>query len=288
MATTLGQNFTINSLTLNGSGTSAVSIAPGGGTLTINAASGLGITSNAGAGTFTVTAPVILGANQTWTNSSGTTMTISGGVSGAANLTVNNAAAGGTTIATLSNTGNVTINNASTGGTTITTLANVGNVTVSDAGTGVTTITMLNNAGTFTRTATNATAFDTITGIGANVTAITQNNPNTTSSLIIQGTNTAYTGTTTLNAGRLDDQNTGTSNAIYAVGTGPIVLNGGTLDLRANGSSSYQGIITGNGTTGNNVTVGGTTQIDVQRIGGTNVNNLFVLNNLAMGGRTTS
>ena len=262
LATTLGQSFTINSLTLNGSGTNAVSIAPGGGTLTINAGSGAGITANAGAGALTVTAPVVLGANQTWTNNSASAVTISGGVSGAANLAVSNG---------------------TTGGTTITTLSSAGNVTVSDAGAGGTTISMLNNVGSYTRTATNSTTFDYINGIGANVTAITQNNPNMTSSLIIVGTNTAYTGTTTLNAGRLDDQNAGTSPAIYALGTGPIVLNGGQFEPRAIGTASYQTYISGNGTVGSNVTVGGTTTIDVEQKSGANTNNTYVFNNLAIG-----
>ncbi len=82
LATTLGQNFTINSLTFDGGSlTSAVSIA--GNTLTINAGSGSGITVNSSAGAVTISSNVALGAAQTWTNNSANALTVSGVVSGA-------------------------------------------------------------------------------------------------------------------------------------------------------------------------------------------------------------
>ena len=77
LATTLGQNFTINSLTMDGgTATSAVSIAAGN-TLTINTG---GITINSGAGTLTLNNGVALGASQSWLNNSANLFTVAGNV----------------------------------------------------------------------------------------------------------------------------------------------------------------------------------------------------------------
>lgn len=81
--TTLGQDFEINSLTVN-SGVAATTIA--GHSLTIDATStnshtsGDGITVNNSAGT-TISSKVGLGTNQTWTVTSGAALTVSGAVS---------------------------------------------------------------------------------------------------------------------------------------------------------------------------------------------------------------
>ena len=84
--TTLGQDFTIKSLTMDGgTATSAVSIAAGN-TLTINAG---GITINIGAGAFTINSGMVLGASQAWLNNSASLFTVAGNVNNGANtLTV--------------------------------------------------------------------------------------------------------------------------------------------------------------------------------------------------------
>jgi autotransporter-associated beta strand protein len=107
LLTTLDQAFTVNSLTFTGAGTANAAgstIASGTGTnaLTINAAAlngnvaGNGISVSATSGPDTISANVILGASQTWTNNSATSLlTISGAVSdGGSNLNLTTAGAG--------------------------------------------------------------------------------------------------------------------------------------------------------------------------------------------------
>ena len=71
--TTLGADFTINSLTV--SDTNAVTIG-GTNTLTIAAASGVGITVNSGAALTTLSADLLLSGNQSWTNNSSNLLNI--------------------------------------------------------------------------------------------------------------------------------------------------------------------------------------------------------------------
>jgi fibronectin-binding autotransporter adhesin len=100
-STVLGANFVINSLTI---GTGAAAGNPvtitGSNTLTINAAAdsnstptyaggnpaGNGINVLAGAGAVTISAPIVLGAPQTWTNSSSNTFTVNGGITAGTDL----------------------------------------------------------------------------------------------------------------------------------------------------------------------------------------------------------
>ncbi len=138
LSTTLEQNFVINSLTFTGTGTSNTAgstIASGTGTnsLTINAAAlngntaGNGINVSATAGADTISANVILGASQTWTNSSTTgALTIGGVVSdGGSNFNLTTAGAGTTALTNSANTygGITTING---GILRVSTLANGG------------------------------------------------------------------------------------------------------------------------------------------------------------------
>ncbi len=82
--TTLGQDFSINSLSFTQDDTSGVTIG-GGNTLTIGAG---GLTNNASASNLISTA-VTLGANQTWTNNTSSAVTVSGAVGGSGiNLTL--------------------------------------------------------------------------------------------------------------------------------------------------------------------------------------------------------
>ncbi len=93
LATTLDDAFTIRDLTFNsevGTGPLAtISIAPGtGGSLTITptvATAGIAVQSGAAA-TITLSAPITLGADQTWTVAAGSMLVSSGVISGAANL----------------------------------------------------------------------------------------------------------------------------------------------------------------------------------------------------------
>jgi autotransporter-associated beta strand protein len=125
--TTLDGNFSINSLTFSAAG--AATVAPGAivtNTLTLG---GGGLTVGAGAGAATISAPLVLGAAQTWTNSSPNLLTISGNVTNGGNsLTV--AGAGNTTISgniggsgglIVDASGTLTLSGASTysGGTTV-------------------------------------------------------------------------------------------------------------------------------------------------------------------------
>ena len=96
--TTLDGNFSINSLTFNANAAGPMAIGPGtsgSNTLTIY---GGGITVAAGAGGATITAPLALGAAQTWANNSSNVLTISG-------TSVTN---GGNTL-TLSGSGNIQV-----------------------------------------------------------------------------------------------------------------------------------------------------------------------------------
>jgi len=184
-------------------------------------------------------------------------------------------------------TGTLTLGNSAATGTAVFSggITGTNNLVLSDSGAGALTISTgaLNITGSITSNG-SSTGLTTISSvIGANVTSITQNNPSLTSSLVLQGANTAYSGPIIVNAGRLDGQNTAATNVIQAFGTGLITLNGGVLEPRANGSGSAQMIVTGNGTVGNNITVAGNSTIDWQRISGTNTGNGVVFNNLNIG-----
>ena len=128
-STSLGQDFTINSLTFTGSGTANTagsSIASGSGgpyTLTLDAAAGAyaagtGITVLSGSGPNSISANLVLGASQTWNLAGGTTLSVSGAISestagtglaltgsGTVALGGNNTYSGGTSI----NTGTVSV-----------------------------------------------------------------------------------------------------------------------------------------------------------------------------------
>jgi len=141
LSTTLDQNFTINSLAFSGTGTSntaGTTIAAGSGTntLTINAAAlngntaGNGITVAAGSGANTISASVTLGAAQSWTNNSGSLLTVSGDVSNGANLL------------TVAGTGNTTMSGVVGGGGGLT-KTGAGTLTLSNANnsySGITTV----------------------------------------------------------------------------------------------------------------------------------------------------
>ena len=134
-AQTLGQNFTINSLTFNSLNTSGTTISPDGLTLTIAAAAGaypvgMGILVASGSGANTINAPLTLGGPQSWTNNSSNPLTIGGAVTNGGNLL------------TVAGSGHTTISGAINGGGGLTLSAPGGTLTLSSANTygGVTTI----------------------------------------------------------------------------------------------------------------------------------------------------
>jgi len=145
LATTLDQAFTINGLTFVGVGssnTAGSSIGAGsGGTLQINSG---GITVNAGSGANSISAPVTLGAAQSWTNNSSNLLTVGAGA-------VNN----GGFLLTVAGSGNTTISGAISGNGSLTQSAS-GTLTLSGSNTytGATTI----NAGTLAITGSAALA----------------------------------------------------------------------------------------------------------------------------------
>lgn len=210
LTSTLGQNYTIKTLTFDGGAlNNAVSIAPGGGTLTITPADpATGIAVNGGAGIVTISAPIVLGANQTWTDDSANAVTTSGGVTGTGNLTIKN---NGTATFAL---GTVATNN-------------VGAITSSGTGAG----------------------FVNLSGIGANVTGFTLATTNAAAATTISNTNgiVVNTGGTTFTSTSpalltLSGVVTGTGNLTYNVNSsGGIVQSGavnstGTITVSGSGS----------------------------------------------------
>jgi fibronectin-binding autotransporter adhesin len=153
LGTTLDAARVINSLTFNStSGNVTIASGTGGGssTLTINAATTTGsggintapngIAVQSGAGTVGISAPVILGANQTWSNAGSNLLTVSGGVTGTADLALQ-----------ANSTGDITLSGGSVNPT--------GSIANSGTGSGTTTISSV---------------------IGSNVSTVTQNSSSST------------------------------------------------------------------------------------------------------------
>ena len=84
LSTTLGQNFTVNSITFTGTGTSnTAGFTVAGNTLTLGARDGRGLIVQSGSGANTVSSNVVLGATQTWiSNEPANITTVSGVISG--------------------------------------------------------------------------------------------------------------------------------------------------------------------------------------------------------------
>ena len=143
---TLGASTIINSLRVNGNGTTT--IGADGSTLTINAladsntdtgggftgnTAGVGIVVGSTANAFTINVPVVLGGNQSWTNSSANLFTVAGTVTGqaatASTLTLADSSTGATTLSGVMANGAggtlaLVVNNTGAG---VTTLSNSGN-----------------------------------------------------------------------------------------------------------------------------------------------------------------
>lgn len=271
LTNTLGLDFSINSLNFTGSGTSATSSVTinGPNTLTINAAAvngnaaGSGITVASGSGAHTITANVVLGASQTWTNSSTNQLTVTGNIGDGGNayglttagpitLSGTNTYSGGTTIAS----GTLTINSdvalgaipvspqtsltfAGNGtlraGTTLSTVANRGIL----IGTGVTaTFDTNGNTMTIAGPIADSDGAGIVNKIGNGV-------------LILSGTS-SYGGGTTVAAGTLRAGAAGNATIFGLSGSSVTVASGATLDyngipLNGTGSPDYAVIASGTG-----------------------------------------
>ena len=180
---TLGASTTINSLRVNGNGTTTLGNPADTTILTINAladsntdtgggftgnTAGVGIAIGSTANAFTVNVPVALGGNQSWTNNSANLFTVGGTVTGkatvASTLTLANTGAAATTLSGVvadgaSGTLALVVNNTGAG---VTTLSNTGNTfsggTTLNGGTLTSTVSGGYGAGNVTVNPTNATA----------------------------------------------------------------------------------------------------------------------------------
>ena len=243
LTTTLDQAFAINGLTFVGTGssnTAGSSIGAGaGGTLQIN---GGGITVNAGSGANTISAPVTLGAAQSWNNNSSNMLTVGTGI-------VNN----GGYLLTVAGSGNTTISGAMSGNGSLT-QSGSGTLTLSGSNTytGATTV----NAGTLAITGSAALAGGgTVNLVGG---TLNLGGASITNPISFQGGNLAA-GTVTLNSGNFDIQ-TGMQNynASFTGSAGLIKSTAGTAVL--SGYNTY---------TGTTMVTGGLIQLNVAENPGT-------------------
>jgi fibronectin-binding autotransporter adhesin len=209
LATTLGQNLAIKSLTIDSNVTGAASIG-GTNTLTLTpSSSSTGITVNSG--TLTISAPVALGANQTWTNNSAGTLTVSGAIANGGN-TLTLAGSGITISGGLTGTGGLIMN-----GSGAVTLS--GNANLYSGGTTVSSGTLV-LAGT-------SNDFTASSGYNVAAGATLQFTP----SVRFASTNAQFTGAGTV-------QYTGTGTAYFANNGGSTQMSfnmsaGGLLDVRS-------------------------------------------------------
>ena len=95
LTTTLGRDFTVNSITFTGTGTSnTAGFTVAGDTLTLSAREGRGLIVQAGSGANTISSNVVLGATQTWTSNETTNVTTVSGVISGLNSGLTKAGAG--------------------------------------------------------------------------------------------------------------------------------------------------------------------------------------------------
>ena len=212
------------------------------GAVTNNSANGLGITNSGASATLTM-----------GNNSQGG---VNSNISGNLNLVFNPGANTSVFNGSFANTGNITVNDNGVGGATFGNMNAAGSVLI---GTGT-----VNNAGSIVNTGTGSGAFTINSSIGASVTGISQNNPNT--SLTLTGLNTAYNGITTIAAGSKlylasatalggNGSATGTGGGLVLNGNNTIDnTSGGALALTTANAISLNGDLTFVGT--NNLSFG--------------------------------
>ncbi|MGC3968978.1 MAG: autotransporter-associated beta strand repeat-containing protein [Pirellulales bacterium] len=239
LATTLDAAFSVKSLTFTGAGTTAastsVSIASGIGAQALTVGAG-GITVQAGSASHGISAPVVLGANQTWTNNTANVvqhvntslngvLRVSGNISGSGrNLTVmgagNIAVTGNITTGgnvTMSGTGNLVM----AGNVDANVAINSGTVAMGGRLTGATNNFALNSGGTFSP---GAVAADNAPGIGTftNESATGTNVWNGGSHVVFQFNAISTLGTAGTNWDFID--NLGTGLLISASAASPVTL----------------------------------------------------------------
>ena len=244
---TLDQAFTITGLVFTGTGTantvgSTIASGTGGSASTLILGTS-GITVQGGSGANTISAPVVLGGAQSWTNSSGNLLTVSGNIDNGANL-LTIAGPGGATISGIigsgaTKSGGVTVN---AGGATVT-------LQGSNAYTGTTTVTAgtvkLGNATALGTTAGNTTVasgatldlngqtiaepFNIIngTGVGGNGALINSSATAATISGTISQVSTSFTvgGTGNINTNVVSGSGSWT---LTKIGSGTLTLGDGT------------------------------------------------------------
>jgi len=233
LSTVLNQDFTVNGINVtNPAG--PVSIG-GANSLSINSASGIDL--SAATQNLTITAPVGLGANQSWNVGASRTLSIGGVVTGSGNLTI-------------AGSGKVLLNAANL----LPVGAGVGSLTLSgtlDLNGTAQTINLLTGAGVVDNTAGNAATLTLTNGSNGSFSGTIQNTGGALAlaktgagTATLSGVNT-YGGGTTVNAGNLQPGNanaigtgilTVNSNGIlYPVAgmhiTNAVTLNGGTLEI---------------------------------------------------------
>ena len=208
---TLGANMSIGGLVVND--TTPVALIADGNALTIGSG-GITVNNSSGNPTVTLGSLITLGATQTWTNKSSNALTVSGVVSDGGNaFGITTVGPGNVTLlAANTYTGNTTVNSGST--------LQLGNQTV-------TTTTPLSSTGTIAVNGTllvepstsGMTIANTITGTG-NIT-LSGSTTSAPAALTISGTVTGFTGTWTLNTGRLQ-----TALASIGAATDVVTING--------------------------------------------------------------
>ena len=257
----------------NGAGSVALTKS-GSGSLTLNGANNFTGGTSISAGTLRVGNATALGGN------SGAVSVASGAV-----LDLNGTTMTGTNALTLNGTGITSAGaliNSSATDATYAGLVNLGSASSIIAGAGNIT---LSNSGTITGNGFGLTVgggFNTTISsiIGTGTGSVIKNDAGT---LTLTAANT-FSGGTTLNAGTLVGQVTGTSlTPTSPLGGGAVTLNAGILQLRASGAlnTTAQTI-----SFANNVTVAATTTIDVNRPGATSTTKTLALNNLDIGNST--
>lgn len=255
-STTLGANLSINSLTISDT-TNGLGLNADGNTLTVGAG---GITVSASVPASTIAPNVILSSNQTWTNDSANSLTISGAVSGAG-ISVTKAGTG-TVILSGANTysGTTSVNNGTlrlSGGnlatSAISIASNASYVQTAGAATGMSTLTVAGGA-TFTLSGGSIAGPSIAVASGA---TFTQSGGSIASTGMSVDTGAVFNQTAGSISGAGTFVSSGTSTLLGTNSfTGDVTLNGGSLTVaQGNGVTGSLGSSTAPATLSKTVTL---------------------------------